>query len=69
LVSDIKGGAQTVFQENAVIGSQRKLLNEELYNLYSSPSIIACRMTEAGNVRWARDVRQIRRSGVNVGYL
>jgi hypothetical protein len=34
-----------------VTGVWRKLLNEELHYLYSSPSII--RMTKSRNIRWA----------------
>jgi hypothetical protein len=52
LVSDIKGGTQTEDIENMVLrrifgpkrdgemGGWRKLHNEELHNMYSSPSII-----------------------------
>jgi hypothetical protein len=51
LVSDIKGGTERVFEnrvlrrifgpkEDEVTGVWRKLRNEELHNLYSSPSII-----------------------------
>jgi hypothetical protein len=34
-----------------VTGGWRKLHNEELHNLYSSPSII--RMIKSGRMRWA----------------
>jgi hypothetical protein len=37
-----------------VTGDWRKLYNEELHNLYSSPSII--RMIKARRMRWARHV-------------
>jgi hypothetical protein len=66
LVSDIKGGTQTEVFENRVlrrifgtkrdevIGGWRKLHNEELHNLYCSPSIIrmmkSTRVTRAGQV-------------------
>jgi hypothetical protein len=38
-------------------GGSRKLHNEELHNLYSSPSII--RMTKSRNMRWARYVERM----------
>jgi hypothetical protein len=61
LVSDIKGGPQNrmlirIFgpKRDEVTGGWRKLHNEELHNLYSSPSIIRMimsrRMTRAGHV-------------------
>jgi hypothetical protein len=40
-----------------VTGGWRKLYNEELYNLYSSPSII--RMIKSGRMRWAGHVAGI----------
>jgi hypothetical protein len=66
LVSDVKGGAYTcglrVFENRVlriifgpktdeVTGDWRKLHNEELHNLYSSPSII--RMIKSMRMRWA----------------
>jgi hypothetical protein len=60
MVSDIKGGTQT---ENRVLrrifgpkrdevgGDWRKLYNEELHNLYSSPTII--KMIKSRRMRWA----------------
>jgi hypothetical protein len=41
-----------------VTGGWRKLHNEELHNLYSSPSII--RMIKSRRTRWARHVERIR---------
>jgi hypothetical protein len=38
-------------KRNEVTGGWRKLHNEELHNLYCSPSII--RMTKSGRIRWA----------------
>jgi hypothetical protein len=39
------------------MGDWRKLHNEELHNLYSSPSII--RIIESGRIRWARHVARM----------
>jgi hypothetical protein len=44
----------------------RKLQNEELHNLYSSPSII--RMIKSRRMRRAGHVARIRRRGLHVGY-
>jgi hypothetical protein len=41
-------------KRNEVIGDWRKLHNEELHNLYSSPSII--RLTTSRRMRWAGQV-------------
>jgi hypothetical protein len=69
LVSDIKGGTQTedflamvltrIFgpKTDKVTGRWRKLHNEELRDLYSSPSII--RMIKSRRMRWAGHVRQM----------
>jgi hypothetical protein len=43
----------------------RKLHNEELCNLYSSPSII--RMIKSRRMRWAQNVAQMGRSGMQIG--
>jgi hypothetical protein len=40
-----------------VTGGWRKLHNEELHNLYSSPSII--RMIKSRRMRWAGHVRRV----------
>jgi hypothetical protein len=40
-----------------VTGAWRKLHNEELHNLYSSPSIVT--MTKSGSIRWAGHVAQM----------
>jgi hypothetical protein len=69
LVSDIKGGKQTedVCEQGAemifgskrdeVTGEWRKLHNEELHDLYSSPSII--RIIKSRRMRWAGHVARI----------
>jgi hypothetical protein len=44
-------------KRDEVTGDRRKLLNEELHNLYSSPNII--RMIKSRNVRWAVHVARM----------
>jgi hypothetical protein len=49
-----------------VTGGWRKLHNEEVQNLYSSPSII--RMIKSRRMRWAGHVALIEEKGMHVGY-
>jgi hypothetical protein len=49
-----------------VTGSWRKLHNEELCNLHSSPSII--RMTKSRMMKWAGHVARMGRRGMKIGY-
>jgi hypothetical protein len=44
-------------KRDEVTGGWRKLHNEELHNLYSSPSII--RMIKSRRMRWARHVARM----------
>jgi hypothetical protein len=44
-------------KRDEVTGGWRKLHNEELHNLYSSPSII--RMTKSRKMRWAGHVARM----------
>jgi hypothetical protein len=44
-------------KRDEVTGDWRKLHNEELHNLYSSPSII--RMIKSRRMRWARNVARM----------
>jgi hypothetical protein len=47
-------------------GGWRKLHNEELHNLYSSPNII--RTTKSRRKRWAGHVERMGRRGMHIGY-
>jgi hypothetical protein len=49
-----------------VIGGWRKLHNEELHNVYSSPSII--RIIKPMRKRWAGYVARRGRGGMHIGY-
>jgi hypothetical protein len=49
-----------------VTGGWRKLHNEELHNLYSSPSTI--RMILSVKMRWAGHVARMGRRGMHIGY-
>jgi hypothetical protein len=53
-------------KRDEVTGGWRKLHNEELHNLYSSPSII--RMIKSKRVRWAGHVARMERRRMRVGY-
>jgi hypothetical protein len=53
-------------KRDEVTGDGRKLHNEELHNLYSSPNII--RMIKSRRMRWAGHVARIRRREMHVGY-
>jgi hypothetical protein len=53
-------------KRDEVTGGWRKLHNEELHNLYSSPSII--RMVKSRRMRWAGHVARIGRRGMHIGY-
>jgi hypothetical protein len=49
-----------------VTGGWRKLHNEELHNMYSSPSII--RMIKSRRMRWAVHVVRMWRREMHIGY-
>jgi hypothetical protein len=73
LVSDIKGGTWTqgveeIFgpKRDEVTGDWRKLHNEELHNLFSSPNII--RMIKSRRMRSVGHVARMERIGTHVGY-
>jgi hypothetical protein len=49
-----------------VTGGWRKLHNEELHNLYSSPSII--RVIKSRRMRWAGHAARMERRIIRIGY-
>jgi hypothetical protein len=51
---------------NEVTGGWRKLHNEELHNLYSSPSIII--VIKSKRMSWAGHVARTERRGMRIGY-
>jgi hypothetical protein len=53
-------------KRDKVTGGWRKLHNEELHNLYSSPSII--RMMKPRRMRWAVLVARMGRKEMHIGY-
>jgi hypothetical protein len=53
-------------KRDEVTGDWRKLHNEELYNLYSSPNII--RMIKSRRMRWPGHVARMGRRGMHIGH-
>jgi hypothetical protein len=53
-------------KRDEVTGGWRKLHNEELCDLYSSPSII--RIIKSRRIRWTGYVARMRRRGTHVDY-
>jgi hypothetical protein len=53
-------------KRDEVTGEWRKLHNEELHDLYSSPSII--RITKSRKMKWARYVVRMWRRGTLIGF-
>jgi hypothetical protein len=53
-------------KRDEVVGGWRKLHNEELHNLYSSPSII--RQLKKRWLRWAGHVACMWRRGMHIGF-
>jgi hypothetical protein len=53
-------------KRDEVIGSWRKLHNEELYNLYCSPSII--RIIKSKKMTWVGHVARMGRSEMHIGF-
>jgi hypothetical protein len=53
-------------KRDEVTGEWRKLLNEELRNLYSLPSII--RIIKSRRMIWAGHVARMGRGGTRIGY-
>jgi hypothetical protein len=55
-------------KKNEVTEGWRKLHNEELNILYSSPSTSIIRMMQSRTMRWAGHVARMGRRGMYVGY-
>jgi hypothetical protein len=53
-------------KSDEVTGGWGKLHNEELHNLYSSPSII--RVIKSRRMRWAGNAARMGRGGIHTGY-
>jgi hypothetical protein len=53
-------------KRDEVMGGWKKLHNEELRDLYSSPSMI--RMIKSRRMRWAGHVARVERRGTCIGY-
>jgi hypothetical protein len=53
-------------KRDEVTGGWRKLHNEELHNLYSSPNIIVT--IKSRRMRWAGHGARKGRRGINIGY-
>jgi hypothetical protein len=51
-------------KRDKVTGGWRKLDNEELHNLYSSPSVI--RIILSRRMRWARHIARMGRGGIHI---
>jgi hypothetical protein len=53
-------------KRDEVTGGWRKLHNEELRKLYSSPNIIT--MINSRGMKWTVHIRRMRRRGMHIGY-
>jgi hypothetical protein len=53
-------------KKDEMMGGWRKLNNEEIHNLYSSPSII--RTIKSRRMRWTGHASRMRRRGTHIGY-
>jgi hypothetical protein len=55
-------------KRDEVIRSWRKLHNEELHNLYSSPKGPTIRMINSRRMRWTEHVEHMGRKGMHIGF-
>jgi hypothetical protein len=53
-------------KRDELTGGWRKLHDEELHNLYSSPSLI--RIIKSRRMRWAEHVARMEERGLYIGY-
>jgi hypothetical protein len=53
-------------KRDEMMGGWRKLHNETLYKLYTSPSMI--RIIKSRRIRWAGHVARLARRGMHIGY-
>jgi hypothetical protein len=55
-------------KRDEVKGKWKKLRNEELRDLYSSPSILVIRILKSRRMSWAGHVARMGRRGTLIGY-
>jgi hypothetical protein len=54
-------------KRNEMTGEWKRLCNEKLYDVYSSPNII--RLIKSRRMRWVRHVTRIEKREVHAGFL
>jgi hypothetical protein len=65
-ITPIDGVVEKRLKRDEVTVGWRKLHNEELHNLYTSPSIII--MIKSRSIRWAGHVARMGRRGMHIAY-
>jgi hypothetical protein len=53
-------------KRNLILGGWRKLPNEELHNLHSSPNII--RVINSRSMRWTGHIARMGKRGMHIGF-